>query len=80
MESRLSSKQDAVLRRTPVLLAWLLALARVATLVLFVTQRRGALLQLLRPLFTCLTLVVIAMLLLAGALLWGVWQGLAGWF
>ncbi len=63
-------------RAAPVLLVWLLTLLRVATLVLFLTQRGGAIRWLLGKALTCLTVIVIAILLLGGALLWGLWQWL----
>lgn len=63
-------------RAAPVLLVWLLTLLRAAMLVLFLTQRGAAVRWLLGKVLTCLTLLIVAILLLGGALLWGLWQ----WF
>ncbi|HHW84890.1 MAG TPA: hypothetical protein GX400_01610 [Chloroflexi bacterium] len=63
-------------RTAPVVLVWLLTLLRAATLVLFLTQRGAAIGWLLRKALTCLTLIVVAILLLGAALLWGLWQWL----
>lgn len=64
-------------RTAPMVLVWLLALLRAATLVLFLTQRGAAIGWLLRKALTCLTVIVVAVLLLGATLLWGLWQWLA---
>jgi hypothetical protein len=63
-------------RAAPVLLTWLLTLLRVATLVLFLTQRGSGIRWLLGKALTCLTVIGVAILLLGGALVWGLWQWL----